>query len=248
MKIALTSDLHIPGHKIIDPISNETIPIFNNSFDVTKLDVDVLLVAGDFAYTTLDVDTCLNYLKSRIGINYKHLLYVYGNHDYYFSFKHPNDYPNYLEQEIDNVVFLGCTMWSPVYNNKILIEHSINDYNYVFKNTTESNICFNTQSNWLYEKIKYYTKLGKDIVICTHHMPFKECISEQWKNSDINAAFCIYDIESPFYDFKNNTNIKFWHFGHTHNNVDTMVGNIHCIANPVGYKNEKPYSHHIIEI
>lgn len=248
MKIALTSDIHISGLKIINPDNNNKIPAFSNGFDVTTLDVDVLMVAGDFAYTCADVKPCLDFLKSRIGINYKHLIYVYGNHDYYFSFEHPKTDPHYLEQEIDGVVFLGCTMWSPVYTNKFMIENCINDYNYVFRDTNESNICYVKQSEWLYEKIKYYTELGKDIVICTHHVPFEDCIADEWKTSDINSAFCICDIKSPFYDFKDNTNIKLWHFGHSHNNIDKMVGNIHCVANPVGYKGEKEYQHYILKI
>jgi hypothetical protein len=86
----------------------------------------------------------------------------------------------------------------------------------------------------------------------THHSPFPECIHPNYIDKDfsvLNAAYSIMDEKSPFYDFVDNTNIKCWIFGHTHERFETTVGNIKCICNAVGYRQmARPFTYKIIEI
>jgi predicted phosphohydrolase len=128
----------------------------------------------------------------------------------------------------------------------------MNDFRLIpHHNIDEANQLYKEESKWLYDKIVEYTNKGKDLVIMTHHCPFSECIHGNYLTNSLsllNAAYAIIDERSPFYDFVDNTNIKFWLFGHTHERYEKQVGNIKCVCNAVGYVGSPKFDYKIIEI
>lgn len=248
------------------------------SLHLVDKNIDVLLVAGDMGFTRIDTQPTIDKLKEYEGKLYKKLLVINGNHDYYDPFfagcrnseqydeirswdSNPDDYNplkqwknNVVEWEKDNVVFLGTTMWTPITDpvTSYIIEKSMNDFRLIPHHTIEeANQLYKEESKWLYDKIVEYTDKGKELVIMTHHSPFPECIHPNYRTGNLsylNAAYSIIDEKSPFYDFINNTNIKFWLFGHTHERFEVDVGNIKCICNAVGYYETPTFEYKIIEI
>jgi len=54
-------------------------------------------------------------------------------------------------------------------------------------------------------------------------------IAEEFKGSDINDAFTV-DLTE---DIKN-CGAKYWIFGHSHRNINKIIGNTSCLYNQVG--------------
>ena len=184
--------------------------------------------------------------KQYEGKYFKKALTVRGNHDY-FSYWGPLSHIDPLEYEYNNVVFLGTTLWTPIHNNASLIEQYMTDYHniagWMGGGVAVQNEYYKDNVKWLCEKILYYTNIGKDLVIVTHHLPFKELILPKYSDKSfggyfLNSAFAIVDEPSPFEEFLKNTNIKAWIVGHTHTAFQKTIGNIPFYCNPFGYKNE----------
>lgn len=43
-------------------------------------------------------------------------------------------------------------------------------------------------------------------------------------------------------------NVPYWLFGHTHDNVDEVIGDTRLIANPYGYNENSNYTARVIEV
>ena len=83
---------------------------------------------------------------------------------------------------------------------------------------------------------KAYDKIiSKDkdaiIILMTHHPFTKKCISERYRNSELNPAF-VSDHDSWLKKFKN---IKYIHCGHVHQRFFKKLGDKQVICNPMGY-------------
>ena len=64
----------------------------------------------------------------------------------------------------------------------------------------------------------------------THHLPHPQCVAERFENSPYNEAY-VTDLQYYMEHF----NIDFWLHGHTHDSVDTYVGETRILCNPMGY-------------
>ena len=60
-----------------------------------------------------------------------------------------------------------------------------------------------------------------------------EHINIRYQNNPSNVFFC---FEGEKY--LKNGNMKYWIFGHTHEELEYIEHNVHCICNPLGYFNE----------
>lgn len=150
MKIALGSDLHLENHTKVRDFGL-SLDFINNAAGA-----DVLILAGDIMDTSVFFDSQIKGLFTDLSVNYRHIIYVMGNHEHYcgdFAKTHgqltwlfsSNNLKNVhlLEKtgvEIDGVRFFGGTMWTDLDRGNPLVqyrvERAMNDYNYISNSKT----------------------------------------------------------------------------------------------------------------
>ena len=71
---------------------------------------------------------------------------------------------------------------------------------------------------------------AEHIIVVTHHVPSFQLASPDFEGSRINGAFMVelgeYIATSP---------IEYWIYGHSHRNIDKIIGKTKCISNQLGY-------------
>ena len=67
-------------------------------------------------------------------------------------------------------------------------------------------------------------------VIVTHHLPSFRLSSPDFKGSRINGAF-VSDEE----DFIEHCGADYWIYGHSHRNIDAVIGATRFVSNQLGY-------------
>lgn len=198
-----------------------------------KTDADVLVIAGD-----LDSQATLESSLSLFCAEYKDVVYVTGNHEYYHSsFEEvdktvakalvKNSNLHLLDGSyviIDGKRFIGGTMWFPFDQTNILFEGNLNDFTEIkgFKKRVY-------HENHRVVKYLEDTVVYDDIVV-THHLPSMASVAEEYKKSNLNRFF-VCDVERIM--LKNYP--KLWIHGHTHSRLDYMVDKTRVVCNPFGY-------------
>jgi len=164
---------------------------------------------------------------------------------------------HFLEKEtvtIEDKLFFGATFWTnmdkanPVIMNTIRYE--MNDYRTV-KNSNEE-VTFNHEDGTKGYRIgklipsdtvkEHYLTLNalnevleknkdKEVIVVGHHAPSKLSTHPRYKDESTNAAYSS-DLSEIML---NNTNIKLWTHGHTHEPYDYTIGSTRVVANPRGY-------------
>lgn len=238
MKIQILSDLHIEMWK--EPVN---IPI----------EGDVIVAAGDICLGTEAIEiweqACPNVP----------VVYVAGNHEYYHE-----SYPDLIEQLqrqsdgtrvkfleneevfIDDVRFLGCTLWSDFEllgrdNAAECMEfarETMNDY-FLVTNTgsgrplsPEDTIgFFHGSKRWLHEQLS--VPFDGTTILVTHNAPSLKSYPESEDYSILAPAFA-----SDLDNFIMSHEIDLWVHGHTHRNADYMIGDTRIIANQLGYPHQ----------
>lgn len=225
MRINLISDLHSEFEPYCHP----------------KVDADVLVVAGDHGNQ-------FNYCVGKNDNHYKEHIVLAGNHDYYDNIISKFDIPNIPKPqkiyEIDDYVFVACTLWTNFWGEKLGrydreifagIKGSLNDFHYIKGMTLPKMMeLFKSDLQFIKDNVKKYK--DKKVVICTHFAPSKKAIAKQYEGDSLNKYF-VNDLDNFILK---NKNIKAWLFGHTHSSLDFMIGDCRCVCNPKGYGNENP--------
>ena len=267
MKIALWSDLHLEFQ--------DSFPTWKNpGADVLILSGDTCL-AEDLRKTPhIEIDhvPSLNknwrgfdarrYRKffSHVNSEFDKVFYVMGNHEHYDGrwerteqvlrdeFTH---YPNIqlLEETkvvVDDVVFLGASLWTDMNKEDPLTMLSardfMNDYKHISNHTTGQ-----------YRKLspndtvkKHKQTLGwlrfmlqedkRKTVVVGHHAPSWQSIHVHFaQQSLMNGAF-VSNLDDFILDHEH---IALWTHGHVHNEFDYMIGQTRIVCNPHGYPHEK---------
>lgn len=263
MKIHSCSDLHTE---------------FSDYNIVNNTGADVLLLAGDILMAGIlhdcpedsipvgvDVNTkqelaiqFRNFLQ-KCSEQYKHVIYVLGNHERYRS--KFNSSVNYLKQEcvryknihvlenesiiIDNIKFIGCTLWTDLNKNDPITEMTLKNGMSDYKVITYDGVIYRKLNprdtyNAHMESVRYINKELKnyegDVIIVTHHAPSFISIDEDFKDDHyMNGGYCS-SLENIMYNY---SNIKCWFHGHLHKFKDYNINNTRIICNPRGYHNHK---------
>ena len=213
-------------------------------FDPSKLaPADVLIIAGDLGIEPI-YDMVLDDIKAKTAGKFKKVLSIAGNHDHWWlrvpgisdeKPDHPNFDHDYCEWTDGDYAFIGCTMWTPIPEHYVWsIGRYMNDYRYTpgkFSPYASSHQ-YEIQSAWLRSRLAKHA--GKKIVVFTHHQPFEELCLDDYKHSDVNAAYVVLDHSLD--DMCENKDIKLWACGHTHQNFDGVLHGIHVVRNPIGYR------------
>jgi predicted phosphodiesterase len=205
-------------------------------------------------------DRFRNFLD-RCSKNFPHVIYVAGNHEFYHGKWYATiDYlreecsywPNiyFLEKDvkvIDNIAFLGCTLWTDLNKSNPITMHNIsmmlNDHRLIRNDKlgyTKIRAIHTIERHeehlaWLKETVPKYDKC----VVVGHMGPTLMSIQPQYKNDiHINGAYCS-DLSEFILD---HSQIKLWTQGHTHHSFTYMVGDTMVACNPRGYEGYEPDS------
>lgn len=191
---------------------------------------------------------------------WKDIIYIMGNHEHYSGRweqteailrEESNRYSNihFLEQDkivIDDVIFLGATMWSSMNNNDpitiVSMRDLMNDYrsiaHYNFNGAWGRLMPYVTAAKFTETVAWLRLMLGEDkrkTVVVTHHAPSRRSIHEKYRSEVImNGAFAS-DLDEFIMD---HPHIALWTHGHMHNACRYYIDNTLIAANPHGYPNE----------
>jgi predicted phosphodiesterase len=239
MRIQILSDLH-------------------NEFSYYQIkvadDVDVLVIAGD-----VTVARNLGQLKALAQSISQPMMFVAGNHDYYGGdFDLVNDYLkkiaansrslhflNNNSVSIENVRFIGCTLWSNfdlAPNPKEYAEtigSRISDFyeisklsgNRIRKFTPEDCTQLNEESR-AFLRNELSTPCDARIVVVTHFMPSPRSIHPRYQGNVLNPYFCC-NCENLM-----GSQVTLWIHGHTHDSMNYTHNGTRVVANPRGYNDE----------
>lgn len=200
---------------------------------------DVLVLAGDITtqkngYVALE-EFCQNF---------KHVVYILGNHDHYHSTATDVAYEihetiellhlenlHFLQNEsvtLDGVNFHGSTLWIEKTLESAFLERYLNDFNYVMDGR-----------DWIYSQ--YIEAVGflsgaiqpSDVVV-THHLPSFDLVSPIYAGDPINIFYA-----SNLNSLIERTKASYWFHGHSHESCNIKIGDTKCIRNPYGYQGQE---------
>lgn len=268
LKIQIMSDLHL---EFDDKLRGKQVMFDKNDvffrlntddyqgFMPAKTGADVLILAGDIHLDTQAKQWLLERLTE-----YKHVIYLAGNHEYYHgNFDEVNTELRHMATvlnevgggnfyflnndvvEIENVKFMGTTMWTNFFNHDphamFTVGRGLNDYHiirktYISTKTGKKKTRNLSPSDTYIEnsvaRIFLEEELAKDTdkvkFVITHHGPSRKSIYKYYENSDLNAGYV-----SDFDTLVNQSD--YWVHGHTHKSFDYKIGNGRVICNPRGY-------------
>ena len=188
---------------------------------------------------------------------YREVVMVMGNHEHY-GFQYQKTYAHIASQlpdnvtllenqthTIDDVVFVGCTLWTDMNTNDPLtmyhMSHSMNDYRQVTMFNEVKNVYHRLTPEKTVEdhyKSKQFiketveNKFDQKFVVVTHHAPSKASIKPRYANDHLMNGAYSSDLSKFILE---NPQIKLWTHGHTHDPFDYMIGSTRIVCNPRGY-------------
>ncbi len=237
MKIQYASDLHLEFAENSSFLKhNPLIPMG-----------EVLVLVGDIGYIGDE-----NYSKlplwDWVSDNFERCIVIPGNHEFYKFFDVSQLYNGwelsirsnitcYYNSVIDlsqEIVLIGTTLWSNIeQHNAYFTEKAITDFRRIKnKENNLSWIDFNALHqqclDFLQESIERHS--SKKIVVATHHVPSVELMSPEFTGSSLNGAFVV-----ELGRFIQNAPIDYWVYGHSHRNIERIIGATKCLSNQLGY-------------
>jgi hypothetical protein len=233
MKFQIVNDLHIEGRGA---------PGIENA-------ADVLVVAGDLCDwpTRLDGVDFLNWQAQDRDL----VIFTLGNHEYYHGevnevehFWH-NECANLLADNVhvlvagdtvdyENCTFIGDTLWTDLDHGKAAAIYAtgLNDCG-LTKGLTPERVCKRNHIAKVILDHAVHKNVDRKVVMVTHHLPMKELITPRFAGDALNPCFANYD------DWARNLlhwgNIKAWHFGHTHDQINVNLYDCQFVCNAGGY-------------
>jgi predicted phosphodiesterase len=264
MKIALCSDLHLEFGDIYLPnkenadvlILSGDIMIAQDLHDHPEPDIphtpEILKILGS---RQLKAQLYRDFLK-RCSSEFPHVIYLAGNHEFYNG-KWPmgvqylrdecSKFKNihYLEMdsvEIDEVTFVGGTLWTDMNRDDPLTLHAIkdlmNDFQIIqnsdkgFRALSPADVAERHRHTVQYIKNVIAEKHDKKFVVVGHHAPSKLSTHPWYANDQLMNGAYSSDLSEFIMD---HPQIKLWTHGHTHHNFDYMIGDTRIVCNPRGY-------------
>jgi len=254
MKIALCSDLHLEFADII--LKND------ENADVLILGGDICVVK-ELPYSDSSKGQRYRDFFKRCASEFAHVIYIMGNHEHYngdyqksaqIIKDEVSQYDNFYfldkeSKEIDDVVFIGGTLWTDMNKEDPItlwdIGRMMNDFRIVTNSARtvgssdrpakflpdDAVIDHKSMVTYIDDTLKDVAP-WKTVVVVGHHSPSKQSTKPQYQDDyHMNGGYSS-DLESFIID---RPQIKLWTHGHTHHTFDYMVGSTRIVCNPRGY-------------
>ena len=212
-------------------------------FEVTG---DVLVLAGDVGNLCDETPPCPKFWEWA-SANYREVLVVPGNHEYYQNYDVLADGDNWSREilpnvhyhqnkvvRIDNVDFILSTLWSQIRpEDECVVRQGMYDFQQIMygdRHFTPTD--FNAEHEKCLDFIKQSVaeSTAEHIVVVTHHLPSLAVVASEHRGSLLNSAFA-----TELGDFITDSRIDAWIFGHSHNNKEAIIGNTRLVCNQLGY-------------
>lgn len=236
LKIQYVSDLHLELAENSRYMKEHSLQVAGN----------VLIVAGDNHY--LGNKECLKHpFWDWASDNYQQVAVIPGNHEFYGGFDldtlhdgwscrlrsnvayHYNDVLH-----LDDTDVILTTLWSYIgMTEAFVVQQAVNDFRHICcSGKTLDFVRFND------EHVRCFHFLGRSIaqsrarhiVVVTHHLPSNELMAPEFRGSSLNGAFVV-ELGS----FIEASPVEYWIYGHSHRNIDRMIGRTQCLSNQLGY-------------
>lgn len=244
MKIQYASDLHLEfGANSVYLRNNPLTPIG-----------DVLVLAGDIGYLNDNM-----YFKHPFwdwaSDNFEQVIVIPGNHELYKYFDINELHEDWRLKIRNNVRYvynsiislnadtdlIATTLWSEIHDRDAYhTERCVSDFHRIrngeYRLTWER---FNDEHRRCSEFIErsIENSRSKNLIVATHHVPSFQLMSDEFNDSPINGAFT-----SELGNLIANSRIKYWIYGHSHRNINKVIGNTHCVCNQLGYVSHNEHS------
>ena len=263
MKIALASDIHLEFMDI--NIQN------TENADVLILSGDILVAEDLHNHPEVHPNDPVNIpnlgrrqstalrfrdFMKRCSFQFPHVVVIAGNHEFYHGnwkasiqylrdeySKFPNIY--FLEQElkvIDDVTFIGGTLWTDCNKGDPLTLHALGDMMNDFRVIRNDELGYTKlrpahtaqrhQRTLGYLKTVLADRKDSKVVVVGHHAPTLNSIHERYRNDQLMNGGYASDLSELILD---HPQIVLWTHGHMHDPFDYMVGTTRVVCNPRGY-------------
>ena len=188
-------------------------------------DPDVFyLNAGDTHPQQLTRD----YFNKVMGPNH---FYIYGNHDYYGnSFKDADKDVFYTE--VNGLKIAGATLWTDIRPDRW---YDFRAYMMDYRSIKGMNYDRYMAAHKAHRD--YLFKSDADIWV-VHHLPSYQSVHPKYRNSNGNDFFAT-ELYNQILSMKKPP--KLIVHGHTHEEMDYMIGDTRVICHPRGYPYEQPW-------
>lgn len=209
---------------------------------------DVLILAGDIGYIGDD-----NYNKHPFwnwaSDNFLRTIVIPGNHEFYkgsdinqfhdgwqFDIR-PNVKVVYnqaipLTEKTD---LIATTLWSHIESeDSWWVERGVSDFHRIRNGEYRlSSERFNEEHRRCLVFLLKQLGLRQDkkIVVATHHVPSFQLMAPEFEGSTLNGAFTV-ELEKLI---EAHPQITHWIYGHSHRNINKIIGTTHCLSNQLGY-------------
>ena len=261
MKIAICSDLHLEfGDLELTNDENAEVLILGGDIFIAK--ELVRLVDSEEVSRLIPTQERFrakqyyNFIE-RCSQRFPNVILIAGNHEHYYgdfadtldlmkgAFSDLNNV-HVLDKEsmvIGDITFFGGTLWTDMNKEDpvtmYMIKRAMNDFNCIRNTLIGPHTKFQpedavTDHKDFLEKLKTLLamKPTEKIVVCGHHSPSKLSTHPKYKDEVLMNGGYSSDLSNFILD---NSNIKLWTHGHTHNSFDYMFGSTRIVCNPRGY-------------
>lgn len=237
MRIQYASDLHLEFRENSSFLKHNPLAVAG----------EVLVLAGDIGYIG-DENYSRHPFWDWASGNYSRVIVVPGNHEFYKMFdidKLYNGWSLKIRENItchynaviplgNDIELIATTLWSHILlQDAYETEAAITDFRRMrygsepldwTRFNDEHSRCF----RFLEQSVKQST--ARHLIVATHHVPSFELMAPEFKSCPLNGAFTVelgsFIADSP---------IEYWIYGHSHRNINKVIGNTRCICNQLGY-------------
>ena len=220
-------------------------------------DADVVAFLGDIGNGLQPLEMMKEVMEAKEG---RKVIYIIGNHEYYghelndMNQKIRDKAKEYgiiilddATHEIDGITFIGATLWTdyevdptmPTTAAMAVAARGINDHR-VIRNAKTGTMFSTRDALTLNEYAKQFVfdeieKAGREnCVVLSHHSPTKQGIAPQFEGSPLNGAF-----NNDWDDLIKEKGPRIWAYGHTHWDIDLMIGDTRVVSRQLGYPGER---------
>lgn len=270
MRVALASDLHLEFQDIdLKNTENANVLILSGDIMIAEdmhkhahMDYNPY-TSGALADLGRRQQVALRFrdFLKRCSDNFPHVVYIAGNHEFYHGrwkasldhlreecSKFPNVY--FLERDvkvIDDVTFLGGTLWTDMNKGDPMTLHAIgdmmNDFRIIrndehgYTKLRPAHAMYRHQQTIGWLKVVLQDMKDRKVVVVGHHAPSKQSTHPKYKNDYLMNGGYSSDLSEFILD---HPQIKLWTHGHTHDPFDYMIGTTRIACNPRGYAGWDP--------
>jgi predicted phosphodiesterase len=226
MRLQILSDLHLEFYGLTKLLRLlRWIPVRGN----------VLVLAGDIGNPyKLEYRTFFDWAS----VNFEHVVYVPGNHEYYFH-TIPETHAriqnvlgalanvhvlNGASVEINGVRFVGATLWTNIVDPHKLVADAERIHGWSVESNNELH-----QSHRREIARELAEPSTTTTVVVTHHLPSWNCLRI---SSPYNQCFASESDDLV-------QNCALWIHGHSHFPSDEVVRDVRVVCNPIGHPGER---------